>query len=171
QHLSLHVARADVLRSRAAARQRIAGAGARQRAGTDAADRVQFRLAVPAVRVERGRAGAARSRQAGRVPRDRGAVRPRLLPARGSAADAHHPSFPGDACMTENLSRVEALPVEAGRAFGFETRQLHAGQRPDPNTGARAVPIFATTSYVFEDPESAAAYFNLQEYGNTYPRI
>jgi O-acetylhomoserine (thiol)-lyase len=55
--------------------------------------------------------------------------------------------------------------------FGFETRQLHAGQRPDPNTGARAVPIFQTASYVFEDPESAAAYFNLQEYGNTYSRI
>ena len=60
---------------------------------------------------------------------------------------------------------------EEGREFGFETRQLHAGQRPDPNTGARAVPIFQTTSYVFEDPESAAAYFNLQEYGNTYSRI
>jgi O-acetylhomoserine (thiol)-lyase len=57
------------------------------------------------------------------------------------------------------------------REFGFETRQLHAGQRPDPNTGARAVPIFQTASYVFEDPESAAAYFNLQEYGNTYSRI
>jgi O-acetylhomoserine (thiol)-lyase len=63
------------------------------------------------------------------------------------------------------------VPVEADRAFGFETRQLHAGQRPDPNTGARAVPIFQTSSYVFEDPESAAAYFNLQEYGNTYSRI
>ncbi len=60
---------------------------------------------------------------------------------------------------------------EETRAFGFETRQLHAGQRPDPNTGARAVPIFQTASYVFEDPESAAAYFNLQEYGNTYSRI
>jgi len=60
---------------------------------------------------------------------------------------------------------------EEARVFGFETRQLHAGQRPDPNTGARAVPIFQTTSYVFEDPESAAAYFNLQEYGNTYSRI
>jgi O-acetylhomoserine (thiol)-lyase len=61
--------------------------------------------------------------------------------------------------------------TEEAREFGFETRQLHAGQRPDPNTGARAVPIFQTTSYVFEDPESAAAYFNLQEYGNTYSRI
>jgi O-acetylhomoserine (thiol)-lyase len=61
--------------------------------------------------------------------------------------------------------------IEQEHEFGFETRQLHAGQRPDPNTGARAVPIFQTTSYVFEDPESAAAYFNLQEYGNTYSRI
>ena len=57
------------------------------------------------------------------------------------------------------------------RAYGFDTRAIHAGQRPDPYTGARAVPIFQTTSYVFEDPESAAAYFNLQEYGNTYSRI
>ena len=68
-----------------------------------------------------------------------------------------------------------AMPVlpamEDARVFGFDTRQVHAGQRPDPNTGARAVPIFQTTSYVFEDPESAAAYFNLKEYGNTYSRI
>src|SRR6201995_5495251 len=68
--------------------------------------------------------------------------------------------------MTDTSARGEEA-----RDFGFETRQLHAGQRPDPNTGARAVPIFQTTSYVFEDPESAAAYFNLQEYGNTYSRI
>ncbi len=61
--------------------------------------------------------------------------------------------------------------MEDSREFGFETRQVHAGQRPDPNTGARAMPIYQTTSYVFEDPESAAAYFNLQEYGNTYTRI
>ena len=61
--------------------------------------------------------------------------------------------------------------MEEARRFGFDTRQVHAGQRPDPNTGARAVPIYQTTSYVFEDPESAAAYFNLQEYGNTYSRI
>ncbi|HWG77712.1 MAG TPA: O-acetylhomoserine aminocarboxypropyltransferase/cysteine synthase family protein [Steroidobacteraceae bacterium] len=61
--------------------------------------------------------------------------------------------------------------MEAARTFGFDTRQVHAGQRPDPNTGARAVPIFQTTSYVFEDPAAAAAYFNLQEFGNTYTRI
>jgi O-acetylhomoserine (thiol)-lyase len=65
----------------------------------------------------------------------------------------------------------DTVPPDLDHEFGFETRQLHAGQRPDPNTGARAVPIFQTTSYVFEDPESAAAYFNLQEYGNTYSRI
>ena len=57
------------------------------------------------------------------------------------------------------------------RQFGFQTRALHAGARPEPETGARAIPIFQTSSYVFEDLESAAAYFNLQEYGNTYSRI
>jgi len=57
------------------------------------------------------------------------------------------------------------------REFGFATRTVHAGCRPEPVTGARALPIFQTTSYVFEDTESAAAYFNLQEYGNTYSRI
>ena len=56
-------------------------------------------------------------------------------------------------------------------SFGFHTRAIHAGARPEPSTGARAIPIYQTSSYVFEDPESAAAYFNLQEYGNTYSRI
>jgi O-acetylhomoserine (thiol)-lyase len=59
----------------------------------------------------------------------------------------------------------------ASRELGFATRAVHAGARPDPTTGARALPIFQTTSYVFEDADSAAAYFNLQEYGNTYSRI
>jgi O-acetylhomoserine (thiol)-lyase len=62
-----------------------------------------------------------------------------------------------------------ADPTE--RALGFHTRAIHAGARPEPVTGARAIPIFQTTSYVFEDSEAAAAYFNLQEYGNTYSRI
>ena len=139
--------------------------------GADAADRVQLRLAVPAVGVRGDRRGARGARQAGRVPCDRGAVRPRLLPARGGAADADHPAVPRrrEAGVTGRSGLCEAR--RRARAFGFETRQLHAGQRPDPNTGARAVPIFQTTSYVFEDPESAAAYFNLQEYGNTYSRI
>ncbi len=61
--------------------------------------------------------------------------------------------------------------IRAERPFGFHTRAVHAGARPDPGNGARALPIFQTTSYVFEDSEAAAAYFNLQEYGNTYARI
>ena len=63
------------------------------------------------------------------------------------------------------------MKEKPAKDFGFDTRAIHAGQRPEPYTGARAVPIFQTTSYVFEDPDSAAAYFNLQEYGNTYSRI
>jgi O-acetylhomoserine (thiol)-lyase len=55
--------------------------------------------------------------------------------------------------------------------FGFNTRALHAGQRPDPATGARAVPIYQTTSYVFEDSDHAAALFALQRFGNIYTRI
>ncbi len=61
--------------------------------------------------------------------------------------------------------------TEEEHEFGFATRTVHAGCRPDPTTGARALPIYQTTSYVFEDTEAAAAYFNLQEYGNTYSRI
>lgn len=57
------------------------------------------------------------------------------------------------------------------RQFGFHTRALHAGQRPDPATGARAVPIYQTSSFVFEDTDHAAALFNLQRFGNIYTRI
>src|SRR5262252_1653790 len=55
--------------------------------------------------------------------------------------------------------------------FGFATRALHAGQQPDSDTGARAVPVYQTTSYVFEDTAHAAALFNLQRLGNIYTRI
>lgn len=55
--------------------------------------------------------------------------------------------------------------------YGFSTRSLHAGQQPDPTTGARAVPIYQTTSYVFQDTEHAAALFALQQFGNVYTRI
>ena len=55
--------------------------------------------------------------------------------------------------------------------WGFETRQIHAGATPDPTTGARAVPIYQTTSYVFRDTEHAAALFGLSELGNIYTRI
>src|SRR5271157_1646996 len=55
--------------------------------------------------------------------------------------------------------------------WGFETRQIHAGAVPDPTTGARAVPIYQTTSYTFRDTSHAAALFGLQELGNIYTRI
>lgn len=54
---------------------------------------------------------------------------------------------------------------------GFETRQIHAGAVPDPVTGARAVPIYQTTSYVFRDTDHAANLFGLRELGNIYTRI
>ena len=116
---------------------------------------------------------AARARQGRRAPRDRRAVRPRLLPAGGGAPDADDSALPRAPARPEESDARwnSAAASKKPRDFGFETRQVHAGQRPDPNTGARAVPIYQTTSYVFEDPESAAAYFNLQEYGNTYSRI
>jgi O-acetylhomoserine (thiol)-lyase len=59
----------------------------------------------------------------------------------------------------------------ADRKFGIETLCLHAGQIPDPVTGARAVPIYQTTSYVFDDADHAASLFNLQTFGNTYVRM
>jgi O-acetylhomoserine (thiol)-lyase len=55
--------------------------------------------------------------------------------------------------------------------WGFETRQIHAGTAPDTATGARATPIYQTTSYVFRDTEHAAALFGLSELGNIYTRI
>ncbi|WP_153504105.1 O-acetylhomoserine aminocarboxypropyltransferase/cysteine synthase family protein [Cumulibacter manganitolerans] len=55
--------------------------------------------------------------------------------------------------------------------FGFRTKALHAGGTPDPFTGARAVPIYQSTSFVFEDAEDAASLFALQKYGNIYSRI
>jgi len=63
------------------------------------------------------------------------------------------------------------MDSNSDRAFGFATRALHAGQRPDAETGARAVPIYQTTSFVFEDTAHAAALFNLQRFGNIYTRI
>ena len=58
-----------------------------------------------------------------------------------------------------------------GPSYGFDTLQIHAGARPDPATGARQVPIYQTTAYVFRDAEHAAALFNLQEVGYIYSRL
>jgi O-acetylhomoserine (thiol)-lyase len=59
----------------------------------------------------------------------------------------------------------------ADGAFGFETRAVHAGARPDPVTGSRNVPIHQTTSFVFDDVDHAAALFNLQTFGYIYSRL
>ena len=56
-------------------------------------------------------------------------------------------------------------------SYGFDTLQVHAGARPDPATGARQVPIYQTTAYVFRDADHAAALFNLQEVGYIYSRL
>src|SRR2546421_4630143 len=57
------------------------------------------------------------------------------------------------------------------REFGFETLCLHAGQIPDAETGSRAVPLYQTTSYVFDSAEHAASLFNLATFGNVYTRL
>lgn len=57
------------------------------------------------------------------------------------------------------------------RELGFDTKQIHAGAAADPATGARQVPIYQTTAYVFRDADHAAALFNLQEVGNIYSRL
>jgi O-acetylhomoserine (thiol)-lyase len=61
--------------------------------------------------------------------------------------------------------------MTADRKPGFNTLAIHAGAQPDPATGARATPIYQTTSFVFDDVEHAAALFNLETFGNIYTRI
>ncbi len=57
------------------------------------------------------------------------------------------------------------------RAPGFNTLAVHAGAKPDPATGARATPIYQTTSFVFDDVDHAASLFGLKAFGNIYTRI
>jgi len=61
--------------------------------------------------------------------------------------------------------------MSANKNYRFETLQLHAGQEPDPTTGSRAVPLYQTTSFTFDNAEHAAKLFGLQEFGNIYTRI
>jgi O-acetylhomoserine (thiol)-lyase len=63
------------------------------------------------------------------------------------------------------------IMAEAERIPGFSTLSIHAGAKPDPTTGARATPIYQTTSFVFDDVEHAASLFGLQAFGNIYTRI
>ncbi|MEG2778911.1 MAG: PLP-dependent transferase, partial [Aurantimicrobium sp.] len=59
----------------------------------------------------------------------------------------------------------------ADREYGFKTRSIHAGNIPDSTTGARALPIYQTSAFVFDDTADAAARFALQKYGNIYSRV
>ncbi|HQY31439.1 MAG TPA: O-acetylhomoserine aminocarboxypropyltransferase/cysteine synthase, partial [Thermomicrobiales bacterium] len=62
-------------------------------------------------------------------------------------------------------------PPESDHVWGFDTLTVHSGTRPDPTTGARAQPIYQTSSFVFEDTDHAAELFALQRFGNIYSRI
>ena len=68
------------------------------------------------------------------------------------------------------LPRRRRIAV-SDKTYGFETLSVHAGAAPDPTTGARALPIYQTTAYVFEDADHAAALFNLQTVGFIYSRL
>src|SRR5437588_11071035 len=68
------------------------------------------------------------------------------------------------------ISRGGGSMAEEKR-FGFDTLAVHAGQRPDPVTGSRAVPIYQTSAYIFEDTDQAPNLFSLQRFGNIYSRI
>ncbi|MEO7234489.1 MAG: bifunctional o-acetylhomoserine/o-acetylserine sulfhydrylase [Lapillicoccus sp.] len=68
--------------------------------------------------------------------------------------------------QSEGTTDMSATP-----SWSFETRQIHVGQEPDSATGARALPIYQTTSYVFKDTDHAANLFALKEFGNIYTRI
>ena len=86
----------------------------------------------------------------------------------------------GFLCGLRQRSREGYLPAQSGnvteedpleKKLGFDTIALHGGQQPDAATGARAVPIYQTTSYVFKDTTHAADLFALKEFGNIYTRI
>jgi O-acetylhomoserine (thiol)-lyase len=73
--------------------------------------------------------------------------------------------------QTSEPAAVLEPPFTEAEPYGFATRAVHAGARPDPVTGARNVPIYQTTSYVFDDADHAAALFNLQTFGYIYTRL
>jgi hypothetical protein len=75
------------------------------------------------------------------------------------------------ATSTKTNHNQQMSNEKENRQFKFETLQLHAGQEKDPATNARAVPIYQTTSYVFDSTDHAASLFGLKEFGNIYSRI
>ena len=73
--------------------------------------------------------------------------------------------------INHHTSQAEMSQNGQSKTRHFDTLQVHAGQTPDPTTGSRAVPIYATTSYVFNDAAHGANLFALKEFGNIYTRI
>src|SRR6187399_2514875 len=70
-----------------------------------------------------------------------------------------------------DLPETDLADTDLADSWQFETRQVHAGTQPDPTTGARAIPIHQTTSFVFRDTDHAAALFDLAEVGFVYTRL
>src|SRR4029453_17543460 len=82
------------------------------------------------------------------------------------------PAKPSPArCYNHRPSAHRGMTMSGERKPGFDTLAIHAGAQPDPATGARATPIYQTTSYVFDDVDHAASLFNLETFGNIYTRI
>ncbi|MEU3709485.1 bifunctional o-acetylhomoserine/o-acetylserine sulfhydrylase [Streptomyces catenulae] len=82
-----------------------------------------------------------------------------------------HPVDPAAPVTAARPADDPAGAADPSAAWSFETRQIHAGAAPDPTTGARAVPIYQTTSFAFRDTRHAADLFSLAEPGNIYTRI
>src|SRR3954454_10394997 len=96
--------------------------------------------------------------------------------AHGQARRVSLPHRPVGAPGVLRRPRSSTRPRRAGRPmtepnWSFETKQIHAGQSADSATGARALPIYQTTSYVFNDTDHAANLFGLREFGNIYTRL
>ena len=76
--------------------------------------------------------------------------------------------------MRESVTLLDCLDCRPLRSVAmpkFDTLALHAGYAPDPTTGARAVPLYMSTSFVFDDADHAAALFNMERSGHVYSRI
>src|SRR5229473_759706 len=97
------------------------------------------------------------------------------MPVQALLQCCEHKIFPRHCKQSPRAPRCgRALARErmsAPKPPAFETLSLHAGQHPDPVTGARAAPIYQTTSFVFQDTDHAAALFNVERAGHIYTRI
>src|SRR6202000_3449963 len=79
--------------------------------------------------------------------------------------------FAGENAQMSSDNADSNTETDPSAHWSFETKQVHAGQQPDPTTNARALPIYQTTSYTFNDTTHAAALFGLEVPGNIYTRI